>query len=89
MEHLEYVKKEERKERKEKKRKKERMGDHRDRDQGELWMMLDLWDNYDEELLERFSLEMVVPNYKKEGMILFHSPIHSSTSFTHSSHYYY
>jgi hypothetical protein len=32
--------------------------------------MVNLWENYDEELLERFSREMVVPNYKKEGNTL-------------------
>lgn len=32
------------------------------------WFMVNLWENYDEDLLERFSREMVVPNYKKEGI---------------------
>jgi hypothetical protein len=32
--------------------------------------MINLWENYDEELLERFSREMVVPNYKREGELL-------------------
>lgn len=34
------------------------------------WYMINLWENYDEELLERFSREMVVPNYKREGELL-------------------
>lgn len=43
-------------------------------DHSDSWYMLNLWENYDEELLERFSREMVVPNYKKEGKI---TPSHS------------
>jgi hypothetical protein len=38
---------------------------------GKLWTLVDLWEDYDEELLVRFYKELMVPIIKKEGNLVF------------------